>query len=90
MEITSHLSWRWGSGYCSSNNTITTTFTFDCQYGCQGSISVPFLCIEYSVEDDWSYLEGHKAHVFNASDINTVTVGRRFSDLIYPDWRPGS
>ena len=85
MEITSRISWtRLGSillnYYCDSsrvrNNNITiTTTTFNCQYSCQDSVSVPFFCVEYSVEDNWSYLEGHVTHIFNVSDINTVTIG---------------
>ena len=82
MEITSRISWRRSSRgyYCdsgtlASSNTIIATQTFSCHYGCQGSVTVSFLCIEYSVENDWSYLEGHETHVFNVSDINAVTIG---------------
>jgi len=49
-----------------------------------GPVTLRFLCIEYSVEDNWSYLEGHETHVFNASDINTVTIGTVSGAWVYP------
>ena len=81
MEITSHISWRRSNVYCNSsrvvdNNNITVITTgFSCQYSCQDSINIPFFCIEYSVDDNWSYLEGHETHIFNVSDKNAVTIG---------------
>ena len=57
---------------------------FYCQYGCQGSVTVSFFCIEYSVENDWSYLEGHKTDTFNVSDINAVTIGTVAYDWVIP------
>ena len=82
MEITTHISWRRSLGgfYCDSDvlvdsNITITTLDFNCQYGCQGSVSISLFCIEYSAENDWSYLEGHETHVVNFTDINTVTVG---------------
>ena len=78
MEITSHISSSITNGYnctlANSNATIATMY-FYCQYDCQGSVTVSFFCIEYSVENDWSYLEGHVTHVFTVSDINAVTIG---------------
>ena len=93
MEITSHTSWARSSYRCDSsrvgNDSITiTTRTFNCQYSCQDSIYMPFFCIEYSVEDNWSYLEGHVTHVFNVLDINTVTIGTVSNAWVSPfgDW----
>ena len=80
MEIISHISWRRSNIYCNSsrvanNNNITVTTTdFSCQYSCQDSISIPFFCIEYSNDDNWSYLEGYKTLLFNVSDKNAVTI----------------
>ena len=80
LEITSYISRMRSSVYCDSsrvgnNNVTATTAMFNCQYNCQDSINIPFFCIEYSADDNWSYLEGHETHVFNVSDINTVTIG---------------
>ena len=82
MEITSHISWKRSSSghFCDSstlaNSNITiSTESFRCEYSCQDSVSVAFLCIEYSVDDDWTYLEGHETYIFNVSDINAVTIG---------------
>ena len=81
MEITSHISWRRSNIYCNSsrvinnNNINVTTTDFSCQYSCQDSISIPFFCIEYSVDDNWSYVEGHEIVIFNVSDKNAVTIG---------------
>ena len=89
MEIISHLFWRMtGRYYCNSStlansNTITTE-TFNCQYGCHGSVTISFLCIEYSVENDWTYSEGHEIHIFNVTDINAVTIGTTGYDWVYP------
>ena len=89
MEITSHLSWSRRYYYCDSNrlansNITITTITFNCLYGCHGSVAISFFCIEYSVENDWSYLEGHEIHVFNVTDINAVTVTYTGSSWTYP------
>ena len=92
MEITSHISWRRSENryYCDSStlansNTSIATMNFYCQYGCQGSVTVSFFCIEYSVENDWSYLEGHKTDTFNnVSDINAVTIGTVAFDWVIP------
>ena len=91
MEITSQISIVRSrmSRYCDSStlaNSNTTVFimSFTCQYGCQDSVNVSFFCIEYSVENDWSYLEGHVTHVFNVSDINAVTIGTVSSTWVYP------
>ena len=88
MEITSHYSRR---GYCDTvgntdtiNITILTVRAFDCQYGCQGSVNISFICIEHSVEDDWKYFTGHEMHVFNVTDINAVTVGYYDSQWVSP------
>ena len=75
--------------YCDSStladsNITIVTMILECQYGCQGSVNVNFLCIEYSVEDAWSYLEGHVTHIFNVSDINTVTIGTVGASWINP------
>ena len=92
MEITSRISWARSTYNCDSstvmNNNNIVAIRFNCQYSCQGYIDVPFYCIEYSVEDNWSYLEGHEMHVFNVSDINTVTIGTVDGDWILPfgDW----
>ena len=82
MEITFHTSWKRSSRryYCDSStlvnsNTAIDRRSYSCQYGCQGSVRVSLLCIEYSAENDWSYLEGHETHVFTVSDINAVTIG---------------
>ena len=83
MEIVSHISWRRTRVYCNSstladsNHTINT-LSFACQYGCTSSITISFLCIEYSVEGDWSYLEGHATYTspdFPCIDTNTVMIG---------------
>ena len=91
MEITSHISWRRSSRgrYCDSstlaNSNITiSTITFRCEYSCQDSIAVASFCIEYSADDDWTYLEGHVTHIFNVSDINAVTIGTVSGDWILP------
>ena len=89
MEITSHLSWTRSSYYCDSStlvnsNTTINTITFNCQYGCQGSVTVSLFCIEYSVENDWSYSEGHEMYVFNVTDINAVTIGTTGGSWVYP------
>ena len=95
MEVTSHFSWRrsykdynnyyyHNSSTLADSNVTTDAMNLACQYGCQGSISVPFLCIEYSVENDWSYLEGHVTHIFNVSDINTVTIGTVGASWVNP------
>ena len=91
MEISSYISWRRSNNiyYCdsgilaSSNTTINTLF-LNCQYGCQNSVRVSFYCIEYSVENDWSYLEGHETHIFTVSDINAVTIGTTGGDWVNP------
>ena len=82
MEIFSHMSWRRSIEFCdsstlaSSNHTVNA-LTIHCQYGCTGSITLSFLCIEYSVEGDWSYLEGRGMYSSSCSDLatNTVTIG---------------
>ena len=56
-----------------SNHSINTLL-ISCQYGCTSSISLSSLCIEYSFEGDWSYLEGHGTYVFTCSDTSTVTT----------------
>ena len=91
MEITSHISLKRSDSryYCDSStlansNTTIVTMDFYCQYGCHGSITISFFCIEYSVENDWSYSEGHKTHVFNVTDINTVTIGTVNGNWVYP------
>ena len=53
-------------------NTTITTLDLYCQYGCHGSFTIPFFCIEYSVDNDWSLLEGSETHVVNVTDINYV------------------
>ena len=82
MEITSHISWKRSSSghFCDSstlaNSNITiSTETFSCEYSCQGSVAIASFCIEYSADDDWTYLEGHETYIFNVSDINAVTIG---------------
>ena len=81
MQITSHISWRRSLGgfFCDSNTleggTAITRLDFSCQYGCQGSVNISLFCTEYSVENDWSYSEGHETHVFNVTDVNAVTIG---------------
>ena len=81
MEITSHISWRRSPGgfYCDSNTLVEsspiTRLDFSCQYGCQGSVNISLFCIEYSIENDWSYSESHETHIVNVSDINAVTIG---------------
>ena len=82
MEITSHISWKRSRiGYlCNSSSLANSNITirnetFRCEYSCQGSVAIASFCIEYSVDDDWTYLEGHETHIFNVSDINTVTIG---------------
>ena len=79
MEITVHLSFKRSlSHHNCDSNTLATTFgsrRYTCQYGCEGSVTITLFCIEYSAENDWSYVEGHKTHVFNVSDINAVTIG---------------
>ena len=57
---------------------------FNCQYGCQGSVAISFFCIEYSVENNWSYLEGHETHVFNVTDANAVTLSYASNAWVYP------
>ena len=89
MEITSHLSWSRRYYYCDSNrlansNITITTITFNCLYGCHGSVAISFFCIEYSVENDWSYLEGHEIHVFNVTDTNTVTLSNTVTGDAWP------
>ena len=94
MEITSQISWRrsYSSSpnyYCDSNTVIHSipieNRRLNCQYGCQGSINLPFLCTEYSVEGDWSCLQGHTTfYHFNVYDINTVTIGTVGGDWIDP------
>ena len=43
------------------------------------------MCTEYSVKGDWSYLEGHKVHLFpNVCNINTVTIGSVSSAWVRP------
>ena len=91
MEITSHISLKRSDSryYCDSNtlansNTTIVTMNFYCQYGCHGSITISFFCIEFSAENDWSYLEGHKTHVFNVTDIDAVTIGTVNGDWVYP------
>ena len=79
MEFTSHYSKRGYSECVTVGNTDTihniTMMTLDCMYGCQGSVNISFFCIEYSIENNWSYWESHEMHVFNVIDINAVTVG---------------
>ena len=80
MEIIFHTSWKRSRVFCNSStladsNTTIGSRSYSCQYGCQGSVNVSFFCTEYSVENDWSYLEGHETHLFNVSDINAVTIG---------------
>ena len=83
MELISHISWRRSSVYCNSSILANSNYTIrrsslTCQYGCTNSITLSFLCIEYSVEGDWSYLEGHGTYTlpyFNCNDVNTVTLG---------------
>ena len=83
MEIIFHTSWRRSNSqtFCDSStlaadsNTTVGSRSYSCQYGCQGSVDVSFFCTEYSVENDWLYLEGHETHVFNVSDTNAVTIG---------------
>ena len=75
--------------YCDSStlansNTTINTITFNCPYGCQGSVTISFFCIEYSVENNWSYLEGHETHVFNVTDVNAVTLSYAGGDWIGP------
>ena len=68
--------------FCNSSRLAKSGITFvaselqiSCQYGCSDSaISLPHYCIEYSVEDDWTYLEGHGAYNFSFNDI-TATIG---------------
>ena len=91
MEITSHISWKRSSSghFCDSstlaNSNITiSTETFSCEYSCQGSVAIASFCIEYSVDDDWTYLEGHQTYIFNVSDINTVTIGTVRGDWVSP------
>ena len=84
MEITSHFSWRrsHSSYFCDSNRLAKSGTIFSssglrisCQYGCSASaISLPHYCIEYSVEDDWTYLEGHRAYNFSFNGT-TATIG---------------
>ena len=91
MEITARISykrsdWRY---YCDSstlvkNNSSFGPLTFVCQYGCRGSVAVYFLCIGYSAENDWSYMEGHETHVVNFTDINAITIGTTGGAWIYP------
>ena len=88
MEITFHISWKRSLSrhYCDSS-TLGNTFgseSYSCQYGCEGSVRVSMLCIEYSAENDWSYLEGHVTHVFNVSDINAVTMGTTSGAWVTP------
>ena len=91
MEITSHISWKRSSSghYCDSstlaNSNITiSTETFRCEYSCQDSISIPSFCIEYSANDDWTYLEGHETLIFNVSDVNAITIGTVSNAWISP------
>ena len=90
MEITSHLSWTLSGGYyCDSstlanNSTTISTIIFNCQYGCHGSVAVSFFCIEYSVENDWSYWESHEMHVFTVTDVNAVTLSYAGGSWVYP------
>ena len=90
MEITIHCSWRRShrSTYCNSsivNNNITIgNRNYSCEYGCKGFITASFLCIEYSAENDWSYLEDHQTYVFNVTDINAVTIGTTGYAWVYP------
>ena len=85
------MSWKRSSVYCNSStlvksNITINTLTFNCLYGCQSSVRVSFFCIEYSVEYDWSYLEGHETLFFNVSvcDTNPVTIGTTSGDWVYP------
>ena len=84
MEITTRLSWDsyiFYLIYCEHNSS--TSVTFDCQYGCLGSVTIFTYCIEFIEEE--IYFEGHKSHVFNVSDINSVTIDYRNYDYwAYP------
>ena len=91
MEITFHSSWRRSrrrthcdSSTLANSNIATTTISYDCQYRCKDSVSVSFFCIEYSAENDWSYLEGHLTHVFTVTDMNAVTIGTTGGEWIRP------
>ena len=57
---------------------------FYCQYGCHGFVTIPFFCTEYSVQNDWSYLEGHEMHVLNVTDVNVVTIGTVNDNWVSP------
>ena len=85
VEISYHISWRrsWSSAtFCddttvSTRTAITGLGSFSCQYGCSGAIaSLPYICTDYSTEEDWSYGEYHLVFNFaSTTPDNTVTIG---------------
>ena len=93
MEIVSHLSWvtSRSSFSCNSNilansNVSVKTTALRCLYGClcPDTIPIHFYCIEYSDEDNWSYLEGYTTSNFAVYDVNTVTIGTASGNWIAP------
>ena len=87
-QIVPHFSWRKSSEFTRSIYGRNVS----CLYGCQGSVLISFLKIEFSKENDWLYLEGHVTWLFSVSDINTVTIGTIDSAWVHPygDWNISS
>ena len=84
MEVTSRLTARWASSsdavYCDSNISMT----FNCQYGCQDTVKLPFFCAHrYFNGSDWNYYEffSHENYMVIVSDINAVTIS--YSSTLY-------
>ena len=67
-----------------ADSTPIENRSLSCQYGCQGSVILPFLCTEYSVESDWSYLEAHNVHLFCGIWTNAVTIGTTGNAWVNP------
>ena len=85
VEISYHISWRrsWsGATYCDGSTVSRATAisglgSLSCQYGCSGRIaSLPYICTDYSTEEDWSFGEYHFAFNFaGTTPDNTIAIG---------------
>ena len=88
MEISYYISWTphvLHGHHCNSTTIANGNLLFGdnltdlkCQYGCSDLVisNMPYVCTDFSNEDDWVFGEHHITHTFtNISDYNTVTIG---------------
>ena len=72
-----------------ANGVLIRNSSLTCQHGCYSSIMLSYLCTEYDVESDWSYLEGRKVLPFiGIRGLDVVTIGTVGGAWISPygDW----